>query len=86
MDGQARAVLGRPADLVDVADVELRVHSLTEQVHAERDDVDVAGALAVAEQRAFDAVRTRHQSELRGGDRTTPVVVRMQRQHDAVTP
>ena len=48
------------------------------------DDVDVAGALAVAEQRALDAVGAGHHAELGGGDRAAAVVVRVQRQHDAV--
>ena len=47
-------------------------------------DVDVAGALAVAEQRALDAVGAGHHAELGGGDGAAAVVVRVQRQHDAV--
>ena len=43
-------------DLRRVAEVDLRVDALGEQVDAQRDQVDVAGALAVAEQAALDAV------------------------------
>ena len=49
-------------------DVELGIDAVAEQVHRQVDDVDVAGALAVAEQRALDAVRAGHHAELRGGD------------------
>ena len=60
------------------------IHALAHHVHRQRDHVDVAGAFAVAEQRAFDAVGAGHDAEFRGGDAGAPVVVRMQRQHDAI--
>ena len=78
--GQLVAVLGGAADLVEVAEVDLRVDALREQVDAQRDEVDVAGALAVAEQAALDAVGAGHVAELGGGDRGAAVVVRVQRQ------
>ena len=68
---------------VDVGEVELGVDALAEQVQRQRDHVDVAGALAVAEQRALDAVGAGHHAELGGGHRGAAVVVRVQRQHDA---
>ena len=49
-------VLGDVAGLVDVADVQFGVDALGEEVERQRDDVDVAGALAVAEERALDAI------------------------------
>ena len=52
----------------------LRVH-----VERQRHDIDIAGAFAIAEQRAFDAVRARHQAEFGRGDAGAAVVVRMQR-------
>ena len=67
--GQAVAVLGDAAQRVDVGDVELGVDAVDEQVHRQVDDVDVAGALAVAEQRALDAVGAGHHAELGRGDR-----------------
>ena len=78
MHGQPVAVLGHAAQGVDVADVELGVDALAEQVHGQVDDVDVAGALAVAEQRALDPVGAGHHAELGGGDAAAPVVVRVQ--------
>ena len=77
---QLVAVLGGAPDLVEVAEVDLRVDALREQVDAERDEVDVAGALAVAEQAALDAVGAGLVAELGRRDRGAAVVVRVQRQ------
>ena len=80
--GQAVAVLGDAAQGVDVGDVELGVDAVGEQVHRHVDEVEVAGALAVAEQRALDAVGAGHDPELGGGDGAAAVVVRVQAEHD----
>ena len=76
---QLVALLDDPPRLVEPREVELRVDALGEQVERERDDVDVAGALAVAEQRPLDALRARHQAQLRRRDRRAAVVVRVDR-------
>ena len=65
-------------------EVDLRVDALAEQVHAQRHQVDVAGALAVAEQAALDAVGAGHQRQLGRGDRGAAVVVRVQRDGDVL--
>jgi hypothetical protein len=77
---QLVAVLGGGADAVEVREVDLRVDPLREEVQAQRDEVDVAGALPVAEQAALDPVRAREVAELGGGDGRAAVVVRVQRQ------
>ena len=77
MHRQLRAMLGDVLDRVDVAEVELRIDPLREQVQRHGDDVDVAGALAIAEQGALDPLGARHQRELRRRDRRAAVVVRM---------
>ena len=51
---------------------------MREHVQRDGDDVEVARAFAVAEERAFDAVRAGHQAELGGGDAGAAVVVRVQ--------
>ena len=56
------------------------------EVERDVDEVDVAGALAVAEQAAFDAVGAGHQRELAGRRAGAAVVVRMHRQHDRIAP
>ena len=83
-DGQPVAVLGDAAEVIDVADVQLRIDAHREQVEGQVDDVDVAGALAVAEQRALHAVGPRHDAELGRRHAAAPVVVRVQGQHDTV--
>ena len=78
------AVLPRTADLVDVGEVDLRVDALREQVHAQGDQVDVAGALALPEQTALDPVGAGHQGQFGGGDGGAAVVVRVDRQADVL--
>ena len=73
----AVAVLDRTADLVDVAEVDLRVYALRVEVQPERDQVDVAGAFPVAEQASLDAIGAGQHGELRVGDGRPAVVVRM---------
>ena len=61
-----------------------RIDAVGEEVHGQVDDVDVAGPLPVAEQRAFDAVGAGHHAELGGGHGAAAVVVRVQREHHSV--
>src|SRR5712691_6587063 len=82
MDRQAVAVLGGTAQLVDVRDVEARLDALAEQIHGQGDYVDVARPLAIAEERALDAVRTGHHPELGGRHCAAPIVMRVQAQDD----
>src|SRR6185437_864630 len=83
---QLVGVLSGAADLVDVAEVDHRVDALAEQVQAQRDQADVAGALAVAEQAAFDPVRAGQHGQLGVGDRGAAVVVRVHEQADVLAP
>ena len=61
-----------------VREVKLRVDAEREHIHRQRDDIDVACAFAVAEERAFNPVRARQQSELTISHAATAVVVRVQ--------
>lgn len=70
-------MLDRTADLVDVGEVDHRVDALAEQVQAQGHQAYVAGALAVAEQAAFDPVGARHHRQLGGGHCGAAVVVRV---------
>ena len=80
-----------PGDpLVDLADgrhireVQFRVDPLGEEVHRQRDDVDVAGPLAVAEEGPFNPVGAGQQPHLRVGDGAAPVVVGVEGDDDRV--
>src|SRR5690606_29282520 len=84
MHGQLVAVLRATAHFVDVGEVQARVHALRVQVQRQRHQVDVAGALAAAEQAAFDAVGARHDGEFGGRHGGAAVIVRVHAQHDAV--
>ena len=79
---QLVAVLDGAPDLGHVGEVDLRVDALAEQVHAQGDEADVAGALAVAEEAALDAVGTGEVAELGGRDALAAVVVRVQADDD----
>ena len=82
---QRGAFLGNARHAGDVGEIELGVHAL--RVHVERHchDVDVAAALAVAEETAFDAVRTGHDGKFCSGHAGAAVVVRVHGQHDMLT-
>ena len=82
--GQAVAVLGGAAQRVDVADVEVGVHAVGHEVQRQVHHVDVAGALAVAEQRALDPVGAGEHAGLGRGHALATVVVRVQRHNDRV--
>ena len=69
-------------DLRHVGEVQLRVHALAVEVHRHGDDVHVAGALAVAEQRALDAVGAGHGGQFRRRHGAAAVVVGMQAHRD----
>ena len=86
MDRQPVAVLRHLDGAVDIREVERGIDALGVHVDRERHDIDIAGALAIAEQRPLDALGARHEGELGGGHARAPVVVRVQAQHDAVAP
>ena len=78
------AVFGGSTNLVKVREVNLRVDSLTEQVDAERDEVDVAGPFTVAKQASLDAVGAGHVPQLGRGDCGSAVIVGVQRDDDVL--
>ena len=84
MHRQLVAVLDHAADVVDLRKIELRRHALRVEIERDVDDIDIAGALAIAKQAAFHPLRARHQGQLGSRYARTPVVVRMHRQHDGI--
>src|SRR5712692_10952435 len=84
MDWKTVTILGDAAQVIDVAEVELGVDAHGKQVHRQVDDIDIAGALAVAKQCPLDALSPRHDAELRGGYTAAAIIVGVQRQNDLV--
>ena len=48
VNGQLVAVLGYPPQVINVADVQFGINALTEKIHRQGDDVNVAGSFTVA--------------------------------------
>jgi hypothetical protein len=71
------AIFGIATQCVDVGDVEFWVDTIHEQVHCQVDDVDVAGALTIAEQCAFDSVGSCKYAKFGCCNGTSSVVVRV---------
>ena len=65
-------------DLVDVGEVQARIHPLGVQVQGQGHHVHVAGALAVAEQGGLHPLRSGQLAQLGGGHALAPVVVGVQ--------
>ena len=80
--GQALIGLADPGH---VCEVKLRIDAVCKQVHSYRDNIHIAGSLAVSEQRAFHAVRARKDAELRVRDAAPAVVVGVETEHYAVS-
>ena len=84
MDRQLVAEFRCLDQLVDIREGQGRVDTLGEHVQPQRNNINIAGALAIAEQRAFHAVGTRHQTKFGRGHGTAAVIMRMQRQDHSI--
>ena len=73
------------ANLVNVTNIEFGVNALRKEIHRQRHEVNVAGSLTIAKERSFDAVGTGEHAEFGCGHGRTPVIVRVQRKHDALS-
>lgn len=82
--GEVVALCDGVDHVVEIGEVEVGRNALGVEVKRERDEVDVAGALAVAEEAALDAVRASHEAELGRGNARAAVVVRVERDNAAV--
>ncbi len=78
VDRDLVAVLDGLDDRVDVREIEARIDALGVHVEADGHQAAVAGALAVAEQAAFDAVGAGHQAQLGRRDAGAAVVMGVQ--------
>ena len=86
MDRQLCAVFRRTRHCIDIGKIEPRCNALGVKVERERDEVDVACTLAVAEQATLDPFGAGQHRQLGGGHRRTPVVVRVHAENHAVAP
>ena len=71
------AALVNLADMIDMREIEHRVNALSVHIQRDGDDIEVACAFAVAEQRALDPVGARQHGEFRASHARAAVVVRM---------
>ena len=78
MNRHAGNALVGGADGIHVGEIQQGIDSLSIQVQGDGDEVEVAGALTVAEQGAFHAVGPGHQAEFGGRHAGAAVVVRVQ--------
>ena len=69
-------------DVIHAREIETGVDALAVEVHRHNHDVHVAGAFAVAEQRAFNAVSACHYCKFGGGNGAAAVVVGVDADHD----
>ena len=83
VNGQLIAGFGAARCLIDVGEIQLWINALRVQVKRQGHDVDVAGALAVAEQSALDALGAGHHRQFRCGHCRAAVVMRMHAEHAA---
>ena len=84
MDGQLVAIFRHAHEIIHIRDIELGVNALAEHVHGHGDDINIAGALTIAEQGAFDTVCTRHQAKLSCGHRTAAIIMGVEAVGDAI--
>jgi hypothetical protein len=82
VDGQLVALGHDVDDGGQVREVDLGVDALGVEVERERDEVDIAGPLAVAEDAALNPVAAGKEAELGCGDAGAAVIVRVERDDD----
>ncbi len=84
MNGQLVARFGAARGFVDVGEIQGGIDALRVEIERQRHDIDVARALAIAEQGTLDPLGAGHDGELRCRHGGTPVVVRMHTQNHAI--
>ena len=76
--GHAGATFIHFADGVQVGEIQPGIDAVHVEVQCDGDNVEIARAFAVAEKRAFDAIRSRQQTQLSCRHTGVTVIVRMQ--------
>ncbi len=86
VDRQPGAGLGHPRHPGDVGKIQARVDALGVEVQRQGHQIEVAAALAIAEQAALDPLRARQQCLLGTGHAGAAVVVRVDREQHMLAP
>ena len=60
-----------------MSDGQLGINALANEIQRQRHEIDIAGAFAIAEQRALDPLGAGQDGELGRGDSRAAIVVRM---------
>ena len=81
---QARAALINLADLPQIGEVEIRMNAEHVEVQGHRDHIQIARALAVAEESSLHPVRAGQESQFGGGHTRGAIVVGVQADNEAV--
>ena len=71
------AVFGGADNLVHHRKIQTRIDALAMEIQPQGDEIDIAGALAIAEQTTFDPVGARHHRQFGGGHGSAAVIVGM---------
>ena len=82
--GQTIAILGSATQRINVGDVEFGINAIDKQVECQVNDVNVASALAIAEQCSFNTIGAGHHAKLGSSDTTAAIVMRMQTDDHAI--
>jgi hypothetical protein len=77
MDRKLIAFFHALADCIDVGKIQPGCTPSSYGFSAERDQIHVAGALAITEQAAFYAVRAGHDGQFCGGNRGASIIMRV---------
>ena len=65
VNGQLIAVLGAATDFIDIGEIQTVGNALRVNVQGQGDRIDFVGTFTATKQAAFNAIRTRHDSEFR---------------------
>ena len=84
MNGQLVAVFNGLNDLVNVAEIKTGVQALRVHIQRERDQINIASTLAIAEQTTFNPVAASQQTKFGSCNAAPSVVMRVQAYDDLI--
>src|SRR3954468_2424190 len=82
--GHAGATLVNLAKGIEVPEIQFRINSVHVEVEGDGNDVEIAGALAVAKKRALDTIRPGKKPELGRGHASATIVMGVQADDQAI--